>query len=135
MAPRAPDQPPGTVAHLVRLDLSARGTLAMWGSAAPNLLRHLPDSTELLLGIPLVDRPYVQPVSFSVWRSPGSAADFAYRGEGHRHAVERVRRSQPDLADRYLRRPLRDRYRCQGSWNGTRATTSSPCGAGRRPPG
>ena len=110
----------GTVAHLVRLDLTARGTLAMWGSAAPNLLRHLPERTELLLGIPLVDRPYAQPVSFSVWRSAGSAAEFAYRGEGHRHAVERVRRSQPDLADRYSAGRF-EPYRCEGSWNGFEA--------------
>ena len=107
----------GTVAHLVRLDLTLRGTLAMWGSAAPNLLRHLPDRGELLLGIPLVDRPYVQPVSFSVWRTADSAVDFAYRGDGHRRAVERVRRSQPDLLDRYSAGSF-EPYRCQGSWNG-----------------
>jgi hypothetical protein len=68
------------VAYLARLDLSPRGALAMWGSAAPNLLHHLPGSDELLLGLTLVDRPYVQPVSFSVWRSPQGATSFTRRG-------------------------------------------------------
>src|SRR5262249_21612797 len=87
----------GRVAHIVRLDLSLRGTLAMWGSAAPALLHHLPDSTDLLLGLPMVDRPYVQPVSFSVWRTAESATTFAYHGQGHQDAVARVERSQHDL--------------------------------------
>src|SRR5438093_2839617 len=53
------------VAVLVRLDLTFRGALAMWGSAAPHVFHHIPESSELLMGIPLVDRPYVQPVSFT----------------------------------------------------------------------
>ena len=72
----------------------------MWGSAAPNLLHHLPDSRDLLLGLPLVDRPYMQPVSFSVWRS-SQCAGLRLPGAGHRHAVARVRRSQHDLTERY----------------------------------
>jgi hypothetical protein len=107
----------GPVAHIVRLDLSLRGTLAMWGSAAPGLLHHLPESNELLLGLPMVDRPYVQPVSFSLWRTAGSAADFAYRGHGHQDAVARVRRSQTNLLDRYSTASF-EPYRCDGTWNG-----------------
>lgn len=122
----------GPVAHIVRLDLSLRGTLAMWGTAAPNLLHHLPDSTELLLGLPLVDRPYMQPVSFSVWRTSQSAATFAYREKGHRDAVERVRRSQANLLDRYSTASF-DPYRCKGTWKGRNAldlaqSTTSPTG-------
>jgi hypothetical protein len=105
------------VAHLVRLDLSLRGTLAMWGSAAPNLLHHLPDSNELLLGLPLVDRPYVQPVSFSVWRTQESAIAFAHRGTGHRDAVARVRRSQHNLLAHYSTASF-EPYRCEGTWKG-----------------
>jgi hypothetical protein len=110
-------QTDGPVAHLVRLDLSLRGTLAMWSSAAPNLLHHLPDSTDLLLGLPLVDRPYVQPVSFSVWRTSQSAMAFAYREKGHPAAVARVRRSQSDLMDRYSTGSF-EPYRCEGTWKG-----------------
>ena len=80
-APAAEPAREGTVAHIVRLDLSLRGTLAMWGSAAPHILRFLPDAHDLLLGIPLVDRPYMQPVSFSLWRSPDAVRQFArHRG-------------------------------------------------------
>jgi hypothetical protein len=103
-------------AHLVRLDLSLRATAAMWGSAAPNLLRHIPDCDDLLAGIPLVDRPYMQPVSFSVWRSEDAATRFEY-GDGHRAAVSRVQRSQADLLQHYSAGRF-DPYRSQGTWNG-----------------
>jgi hypothetical protein len=107
----------GPVAHIVRLDLSLRGTLAMWGSAAPSVLHHLPESSDLLFGLPLVDRPYVQPVSFSVWRTSESAMAFAYREGGHSAAVARVRRSQGDLMDRYSTARF-EPYRCDGTWKG-----------------
>jgi hypothetical protein len=109
-----PDEP---VAYLARLDLSPRGTLAMWGSAAPNLLHHLPDSDQLLLGLPLVDRPYMQPVSFSVWRTPQGAITFAHREQGHRDAVRRVRRSQHDVVQRFSSGRF-EPYRSEGTWNG-----------------
>jgi hypothetical protein len=108
----------GPVAHIVRLDLSLRGTLAMWGSAAPSVLHHLPDRSELLLGLPLVDRPYMQPISFSVWRTADSATNFAYRQQGHRDAIARVQRSQHDLLDNYSTASFYP-YRCDGTWNGT----------------
>jgi hypothetical protein len=114
----------GPVAHLIRLDLSLRGTFAMWGSAAPNLLRYLPDSHELLAGIPLVDRPYTQPVSFSVWKSHESAIAFAHGRAGHRDAVARVRRSQPSLMDHYSS-AMFSPYRSQGTWRGACPLTST----------
>jgi len=107
----------GPVAHIVRLDLSLRGTLAMWGSAAPSVLHHLPESSDLLFGLPLVDRPYVQPVSFSVWRTSESAMTFAYQDGGHSAAVARVRRSQDDLMDRYSTASF-EPYRVDGTWKG-----------------
>jgi heme-degrading monooxygenase HmoA len=122
----------GPVAHIVRLDLSLRGAVAMWGSAAPNLLHHLPGSDELVLGIPLVDRPYTQPVSFSIWRTSEDAARFAFRDGGHRDAVERVRRSQHNLLDRYATASF-EPYRCEGAWKGrnvldlARRVTTAAC--------
>jgi hypothetical protein len=110
-------QPAGPVAHVIRLDLSTRGALAMWGSAAPNLLYHLPDGDDLLLGLPLVDRPYMQPVSFSVWRTPECAARFARDQAGHRTAVGRVKHAQPDLLTRYSAGSF-EPYRCEGTWRG-----------------
>ena len=105
------------VAVLVRLDLTLRGTLAMWGSAAPGILHHLPASDEMLMGIPLVDRPYVQPVSFTVWRSSEDALAFAYRGHEHQHAVARVRESQASLVSRHSSGRFHP-YRSRGTWNG-----------------
>jgi hypothetical protein len=114
-ASETPGQAGRPVAYLARLDLSPRGTLAMWGSAAPGLLHHLPDSDELLLGLPLVDRPYTQPVSFSVWRTRQSAMRFAHRDEGHRDAVRRVQSSQRDVVDRFSSGRF-EPYRCEGTW-------------------
>lgn len=107
----------GPVAEIVRLDLSLRGTLAMWGWAAPRILAHLPANDDLLLGIPLVDRPYTQPVSFSLWRTAACAHAFAYRDSGHRHAVDRVGRAQPDLFERYSAARFQP-YRSRGTWRG-----------------
>jgi hypothetical protein len=120
------EQPKAAVAHLIRLDLSLHGTLALWGSAAPNLLHHLPDRDELLLGLPLVDRPYMQPVSFSVWATPQSAMRFA-RGD-HRTAVERLVRVQHDLRARYSAGSF-DPYRCEGTWGKRRPLVDRASGS------
>src|SRR5262249_16807503 len=112
------------VAHIVRLDPSLRGTLAMWGSAAPHVLHHLPDSDDLLLGMPLVDRPYTRPVSFSLWRSADAARRFARRPEGHRHSVERVQRSQRDLRARYSTASF-EPYAYEGTWRGRNPLTQA----------
>ena len=105
------------LACLARADLSPRGVLAFWGSAAPDLLRHLPNDDRLLLGIPLVDRPYAQPVSFSIWRTSADATDFVRHGDDHRAAVRRVQRSQPDFTARFSSGRF-EPYRCEGSWAG-----------------
>lgn len=102
---------------ITRLDLTLRGTLAMWGSAAPHVLHHIPDEHALLAGIPLVDRPYQQPVSFTVWRSADDALAFAYGREGHQHAIARVKDSQRDVVDRSTTGRF-DPYRCEGTWQG-----------------
>jgi len=101
----------------VRADLTLRGTLAFWGSAAPGVLAHIPRDAELLAGIPLVDRPYTQPVSFSLWRDVGSFAAFAHRGDGHHDAITRVRKSQASLLDRVSSGRFLP-YRSEGSWQG-----------------
>jgi hypothetical protein len=107
----------GAVAHLVRLDLSLRGTLAMWGSAVPGVLHCLPDRADMLLGIPLVDRPYSHPMSFTVWSSADAVSRFAHHGQGHRTAVARVQHSQPDLAACYSTAEF-EPFQWQGTWQG-----------------
>jgi hypothetical protein len=114
---RATAPPGGPVAYLARLDLTIRATIAMWGSAAPALLHHLPGHDDLLLGVPLVDRPYTQPVSFSLWRTPQAAMAFAHREGGHRDAIQRLQRTQHNLLGRFSSAAF-DPYRCDGTWNG-----------------
>jgi hypothetical protein len=107
----------GPVAYLARLDLTLRATVAMWGSAAPALLHHLPDRNDLLLGVPLVDRPYTQPVSFSLWRTPEAAMAFARRGSAHRDAIRRLQHSQHNVVARFSSAGF-EPYRCEGTWLG-----------------
>jgi hypothetical protein len=87
------------------------------GSAAPALLHHLPDRGELLLGVPLVDRPYTQPVSFSLWRTPEAAMAFAHTPGGHRDAIRRLQRSQHDVVARFSSGGF-EPYRSEGTWKG-----------------
>lgn len=107
----------GPFAYLVRLDLTLRGTLAMWGWAAPGIFKQLPDRDRMLLGIPLVDRPYVQPVSFTVWRSREDAMAFVHKGHGHRVAVEQLQHAQHDLLPKHSSAAFLP-YRCDGTWEG-----------------
>jgi hypothetical protein len=113
----ARDPAGGPVAYLARLDLSLRATAAMWGSAAPRLLHYLPDSADLLLGVPLVDRPYTQPVSFSLWRTAGAAMAFAHGEGGHRDAIRRLQRPQPDVLARFSSAGFEPCH-CAGTWHG-----------------
>lgn len=110
-------RPAGPVAVLARLNLNLRGTLAMWGSAAPRLLPHIPDDDELLAGIAITDRPYTQPMSFSLWRNSESALRFAYQDTGHGRAVARVQQSQNDAVERFSAGRF-DPYRSAGTWKG-----------------
>ena len=116
-APAAAPAGDGPVAHMVRLDLTLRGTLAMWGSAAPHVLHFLPGQEDLLLGIPLVDRPYMQPVSFSLWRSSDAVHNFSRRADGHQRSVQLVQRSQQNLHARYSTASF-EPYSCEGTWHG-----------------
>ena len=112
----APLKSEGPVAVLVRLNLTLRGTIAMWGSAAPALLPHLPGPEDLLAAIPLMDRPYMQPVSFSVWPSLSRAMDFVYKQKAHMAAVVRVQNSQPNLIESHSAAQFLVSG-SEGSWN------------------
>jgi hypothetical protein len=89
----------------------------MWASAAPALLHHLPDRDDLLLGVPLVDRPYTQPVSFSLWHTPETAMAFAHREGGHRDAIRRLQRSQRNVVAWFSSAGF-EPYKWQGTWQG-----------------
>ena len=110
--------PKSPAAYVTRLDLSLRTAATMWGSAAPSILAHIPDREALLLAIPLVDRPYLQPMTFTIWSSLDRALAFAYRDGHHGGAVERMQRTKPDLPDNHFSAVGFYPYRSTGSWNG-----------------
>jgi hypothetical protein len=68
-------------------------------------------------GGPLVDRPYTQPVSFSLWRAPDAAMTFGYRESGHLAAIRRLQRSQHNVVALFSSAGF-DPSRCEGTWNG-----------------
>src|SRR5438094_792653 len=61
--------PSEPAAFLTRLDLPIRSLPAMWLSAAPGILTHIPCGPDLAIAVGVVDRPYVQPMTFTLWRS------------------------------------------------------------------
>ncbi len=72
----------------------------MWLSAVPGIATHTPSVPGLLAGVPIMDRPYVNPMTFSVWSSIDDAMAFAYRGAPHQQAVGRLRKTCEDIASR-----------------------------------
>jgi hypothetical protein len=107
----------GPIAYLTRADMSPRGALAFWRSAAPHLSYHLPDRDEMPLALALADFSYLRLVAFSLWRTQEVAFRFAYREQGHREAVERVRQSQRDVVERFSAASF-EPYRSEGAWQG-----------------
>ena len=63
----------------------------------------------------LADSPLTQMMVFSVWPSNDSALRFAYRENGHREAVARVRRAQADVVERFSAASF-DLFRYAGTW-------------------
>ncbi len=110
--------PKTPAAFITRLDLSIRGTLTMWLTAAPGILAHVPDRDALKLAIPLVDRPYAQPMTFTIWTSLDRALAFAYRDGAHSKAVERMERTTPGLSEEGFSSAGFYPYRSIGSWEG-----------------
>jgi len=110
--------PKAPAAFITRLDLSIRGTLTMWLTAAPGILACVPDRDALQLAIPLVDRPYAQPMTFTIWTSLDRALAFAYQDGGHSKAVERMERTTPALSEQGFSSAGFYPYRSVGSWEG-----------------
>jgi hypothetical protein len=105
----------GPIAYLTRVELSPRGALAFWQSAAPDLSDHVPDDDEMPFALALADRPLTQMMVFSIWPSNDSALRFAYREKGHREAVARVRRAQHDVVERFSAASF-EPFRYEGTW-------------------
>jgi hypothetical protein len=87
-------------------------------TAAPGILTHVPDRDALRLAVPLVDRPYMQPMTFTIWTSLDRALAFAYQEGGHSKAVECMERTIPDLAEQGFSSAGFYPYRSIGSWKG-----------------
>jgi len=111
------DLPRSPAAFITRLDLPLGALGAMWLSAVPGLVTQLPSVPGLLTGVPLMDRPYVEPMTFSLWRSVDDAMSFAYREAPHPRAVGRLRKADKEIASRFSSARFYP-YRSEGTWKG-----------------
>ncbi len=115
--------PHSPAVFVTRLELPLRALGAMWRTAAPEIAPLVATTPGLITAIPLMDRPYLNPMTFSIWRSSDEARAFAYRAHSHTRAVQHLRRRA---------RPLEFSsacfypYRSQGSWKGDNPLPESP---------
>jgi spheroidene monooxygenase len=112
--------PSAPAAALTRLDLSVGALGAMWFSAVPGIVAHMPSVPGLLAGVPLMDRPNLNPMTFSVWRSADDALAFAYGQTPHQQAISRLRRSDREIVSRFSSARFYP-YRSEGGWRGANA--------------
>jgi hypothetical protein len=110
--------PKSPVAFITPLDLSLGSTLRMWLSAAPSILPYVPTAKDVVLALPLVDRPYTQPMTFTIWKSIDQALAFAYRDGHHSRAVEHVDQKRADFSERCFSAAAFYPWRAVGTWNG-----------------
>lgn len=110
--------PTAPAALITRLDLTMGALGAMWLSAVPELVRYTPSVAGLLAGVPIMDRPYLNPMTFTVWRSIDDAMAFAYRHAAHQEAMARLRTSCDDIASRFSSARFYP-YRSEGTWKGS----------------
>jgi len=109
--------PPAPAAVLTRLDLPLTTLPVFWMAAVPGIAPQIPSTPGLLLGVPIMQRPYQQPMTFTVWRSLDDAMSFAYRGAPHQDAVARLRRAAADIVTRFSSARFYP-YRSTGTWKG-----------------
>jgi spheroidene monooxygenase len=118
---RLPDAP---AALITRLDLPFGAPRAMWFSVVPGIAGHTASVPGLLAGVPIMDRPYVNPMTFSVWSSFDDARSFAYRQAPHQQAVGRLHSAREDVVARFSSARFYP-YRSQGTWKGANPLPAS----------
>ncbi len=108
---------PSPIAVLTRATVKPSRALAFWRQA-PGVSRLVHDNADqMLFKIGLGEVPWLQQVTFSIWRDAGIMARFAYRDGAHKAAIEAVR------AGGFFREELYARFRVigeDGGWNGVK---------------
>jgi spheroidene monooxygenase len=104
-------------AFLTHLDLPAGALRAMWLSAVPAIAPRVGSAAGLLLGLPIMQRPYLNPMTFSLWHSAKDATAFAYQQARHQDAVRRMQDARSDLVARFSSACFYP-HRSQGTWTG-----------------
>lgn len=118
-APAQPTEPHderAPIAVLTRASVKLSRVAAFW-SRVPGIRAALADGPRPEFQIGMGERPWVNQVTFSVWRDYADARAFAYGDGPHRAAIERVR------AENWFSEELYARFRIlgvDGAWGGRR---------------
>lgn len=110
----ASDTPPSPVAVLTRASVKPAHVLAFW-RRVPGIRRSLEAGPRPLFQIGMGERPWVNQVTFSVWRDYADARAFAYGDGPHRAAIEQVRARDWFSEELYARFGV---LGSDGAWNG-----------------
>ena len=91
--------------------------MCRWLSAAPKIAVHVPAVPGLVFALPVTQRPFTQPMTFTIW-SLDDAMAFAYSGAPHQTAIGRLDEARPDIVTRFSRAHFYP-FRSAGTWQET----------------
>ncbi len=80
----------GPLAVLTRATIKPRYLRTFW-AAVPAPQRGLGDNPDLLASIGVGEAPLLMQATFSLWRSAAAVRAYAYKGSGHRAAIDQTR--------------------------------------------
>lgn len=112
--PPGPKTNPAPIGILTRATLKKSNARPFWRSVPP-ISQALVRDGRALFAIGLGEVPWLQQVTFSIWRSASEMHDFAYANGPHRAAIEAVKEGD------WFKEDLFARFRIlewSGTWNG-----------------
>lgn len=114
--PRPPDVPKDPVAVITLVRIKRRKLPTFWVSAQKGPALDLKRASGLLADLPTFAKvPFVDLLTFTLWRSTDDAMNYAYRRSPHNDAVRRSR-SEGIFRDQLFARFYP--YRSAGTWRG-----------------
>lgn len=101
---------------LTRFGIPLRKVPAFWLSAVVPPTTAVFDAPGLLAATGVIERPYLEAITFTVWSSSDAAMSFAYNTDVHKRAIERTHAE--GLAEKGELFAWFYPYRSQGTWDG-----------------
>ncbi len=109
------DLPDAPAAVLTRAELCPQKVLTFWLSLTRVAGADIRETPGLLAGVGMVDRPYFEALTFTVWESRDDAMSFAYKRPAHAGITERNRLEK--IVASFFSAHFYP-YRSEGTWYG-----------------